>query len=133
MVTSVQSEPAQWSQLSSNIHEGRTKVVEAPWGQPLREVGGKQETGEEGKEEVVTVTGQGVARAAASPAAQKDLHTEHSDAFLHLIYPENNKTNRAVCYVMHTTDTNPDDCSTVNRMLGLVKDKAKQILMCCTN
>lgn len=48
------------------------KVVEAPWGQPLREVGSKQEAGEEGEQEVVTVTGQGVARAAASPAAQKD-------------------------------------------------------------
>lgn len=48
------------------------KVVEAAWGQPLREVGGKQETGEEGKEEVITVTVQGVAWAAVSPAAQKD-------------------------------------------------------------
>lgn len=48
------------------------KVVEAPGGQPLREVGGKQETGEEGEDEVVTVTGQGLAREAVSPAAQKD-------------------------------------------------------------
>lgn len=57
-------------------HGGRTKVVEAPWGQPLREVGGKQETGEKGKEEVVTVTGQSFARAAASPTTQKNLHTQ---------------------------------------------------------
>lgn len=48
------------------------KVIEAPWSQPLREVRGKQETGEECEEEVVTVTGQGVARAAASPAAEND-------------------------------------------------------------
>lgn len=48
------------------------KVVKASRGQPLREVGGKQETCEEGKDEVVTVTGQGVARAAASPAAHDD-------------------------------------------------------------
>lgn len=47
------------------------KVVEAPRGQPLREVGGEQETGEEGEEEVITVTGQGVTRAAVSPQAQK--------------------------------------------------------------
>lgn len=53
----------------------RTHVVEAPWGQPLREVGGKQEAGEEGKEDVVTVAGQGVSGAAASPAAHEDLHT----------------------------------------------------------
>ena len=57
-------------------HGGHTKVVEAPGGQPLREVGGKQETGEEGEDEVVTVTGQGLAREAVSPAAQKDLHAE---------------------------------------------------------
>lgn len=57
-------------------HEGHTKVVEAPGGQPLREVGGKQETGEEGEDEVVTVTGQGLAREAVTPAAQKDLHAE---------------------------------------------------------
>lgn len=48
------------------------KVVETARSQPLREVGGKQETGEEGKEEVVTVIGQGVARVAVSPAAEKD-------------------------------------------------------------
>lgn len=47
------------------------KVVEAPGGQPLREMGGKQETGEEGEEEVVTVTGQGLAGAAVPPAAQQ--------------------------------------------------------------
>ena len=45
-----------------NQQEQHTKVIEAPWGQPLREVGGKQETGEEGEEEVVTVAGQTVAR-----------------------------------------------------------------------
>lgn len=48
------------------------EVVEAPWGQPLREVGGKQETGEEGEEEVVTVTRQCLTWAAVSPTAQKD-------------------------------------------------------------
>lgn len=68
---------SQTSQLKGNDnHGGRTKVVEAPWGQPLREVGGKQETGEKGKEEVVTVTGQSFARAAASPTTQKNLHTQ---------------------------------------------------------
>lgn len=60
---------------SISVQEEHTEVVEAPWGQPLREVGGKQETGEEGKEEVVTVTGHGVARAAASPAADKYLQS----------------------------------------------------------
>lgn len=60
----------------SNTHEGRTNIVESPWGQPLREVGGKQEAGEEGEEEVVEVTGQGITRAAASSATQKDLHTQ---------------------------------------------------------
>lgn len=62
-----------------NIQQEHTEVVEAPWGQPLREVGGKQEAGEEGKEEVVTVTGQGVTVAAAAPAAQKDLETEKNN------------------------------------------------------
>lgn len=63
------------------LQQEHTKVVEAPRGQPLREVSGKQETGKEGKEEVVTVTRQGVARAAAAPAAQKDLHTEKQPDF----------------------------------------------------
>lgn len=63
-------------QGSYDLHEGHTEVVEASRGQPLREVGGKQETCEEGEEEVVTVTGQGLARAAASTAAQKDLQTD---------------------------------------------------------
>lgn len=49
-----------------------TNVVKAPWSQPLWEVGGKQEAGEEGEEEVVTVAGQAVARAAASPTAKED-------------------------------------------------------------
>lgn len=62
-----------------NIQREHTEVVEAPWGQPLREVGGKQEAGEEGKEEVVTVTGQGVAVAAAAPTAQKDLETQREN------------------------------------------------------
>lgn len=53
--------------------EGRTDVVKAPWSQPLWEVGGKQEAGEEGEQEVVTVAGQAVARAAAPPTAQEDL------------------------------------------------------------
>lgn len=52
-----------------------TNVVEAARGQPLREVGGKQETGEAGEEEVVTVTGEGVAGAAAAAAAEEDLQT----------------------------------------------------------
>lgn len=46
--------------------------VEAPRGQPLREVGSKQKTGEEGKEKVVTVIGQSISWAAASTAAQED-------------------------------------------------------------
>lgn len=62
-----------------NIQQEHTEIVKAPWGQPLREVGGKQEAGEESKEEVVTVTGQGVAVAAAAPAAQKDLETEKNN------------------------------------------------------
>lgn len=70
------------SQTYVNIQQEHTEVVEAPWGQPLREVGGKQETGEEGEEEVVTVTGQGVALAAAAAAAEKDLETEKTDGFL---------------------------------------------------
>lgn len=49
-----------------------SEVVEAPRGQPLREVGGKQKTGEEGEEKVVTVIRQGIRWAAASTAAQKD-------------------------------------------------------------
>lgn len=48
------------------------EVVEAPRGQPLREVGGKQKTSEEGEEEVVTVIGQGAGWTAASTAAQKN-------------------------------------------------------------
>lgn len=48
------------------------EVVEAPWGQPLREVGGEQKTGEESEQKVVTVTGQGIGWAAVSTAAQKD-------------------------------------------------------------
>lgn len=51
-----------------------TKVVEASRGQPLGEMGRKQETGEEGEEEVV---GQiGLAGAAVSPAAQEQLRSE---------------------------------------------------------
>lgn len=69
------------SQTYVNIQRDHTEVVEAPWGQPLREVGGKQETGEEGEEEVVTVTGQGVALAAAAPAAEEDLDTEKQPGF----------------------------------------------------
>lgn len=38
-------------------------------------MGGKQEAGEEGEEEVVTVTGQGVAGVAAAAAAEEDLQT----------------------------------------------------------
>lgn len=75
-----------------NQQEQHTKVIEAPWGQPLREVGGKQETGEEGEEEVVTVAGQTVARATASPAAEKDLHAEITKIFSNQIHPENTKT-----------------------------------------
>lgn len=55
--------------------KGRTEVVEAPRGQSLREVGGKQKTSEEGEEEVVTVIGQGAGWTAASTAAQKNLNT----------------------------------------------------------
>lgn len=51
----------------------RTEVVEAAGGQALREVGGKQETSEEGEEEVVAVAGQGVAGAAGAAAAREDL------------------------------------------------------------
>lgn len=51
----------------------RTKVVEAPGGQALGEVGGEQEAGEEGEEEVVAVAGQGVGGAADAAAAQEDL------------------------------------------------------------
>lgn len=47
-------------------------IVEAPRGQPLREVSCEEEAGEEGEKEVVTVIGQGVALAAASPAAEED-------------------------------------------------------------
>lgn len=61
-----------------NELNGRTDVVKAAWRQPLREVGGEQEAGDEGEEEVVTVTGQCVALAAASPAAQEDL-TNYTD------------------------------------------------------
>lgn len=50
-----------------------TEIVEAPGGQPLREVCGEQEAGEEGEEEVVAVVGQGFTQAAASPAGKKDL------------------------------------------------------------
>lgn len=71
----------QTSQTNFNIQQEHTEVVETPWGQPLREVSRKQEAGEEGKEEVVTVTGQGVARAAAAPAAQEDLRTEKQPRF----------------------------------------------------
>lgn len=52
---------------------GPTDVVEASRGQPLGEVGRKQKTGEEGEEEVVTMTGEGVALTAASPKPQEDL------------------------------------------------------------
>jgi len=38
-------------------------------------VGGEQEAGEEGEEEVVTVAGQGVARTAAAAAAEDDLRS----------------------------------------------------------
>lgn len=74
--TSGHAVQSEMHQTYVNIQQEHTKIVEAPWGQPLREVGGKQEAGEESKEEVVTVTGQGVAVAAAAPAAQKDLETE---------------------------------------------------------
>lgn len=47
-------------------------VVEAARGQPLWEVGGKQEAGEAGEEEVVTVTAEGVTGAAATAAAEED-------------------------------------------------------------
>ena len=59
--------------------EGHTDVVKAPRGQPLREVAGKKKTGEEGEEEVVRVTGQSVALAAASSTTQKNLHTNTAD------------------------------------------------------
>lgn len=62
-------------QSSVNIKQEPTDVVEAAWGQPLREVGGKQEAGEEGEEEVVTVAGQGVGGVAAAAAAEEDLQT----------------------------------------------------------
>lgn len=55
---------------------GHTDVVEAARGQPLGEVGGKQEAGEEGEEQVVTVTGEGVTRAAALPEANQCLRIE---------------------------------------------------------
>lgn len=86
--------------VSYNKQEEHTKVVEAPWGQPLREVGGKQETGEEGEEEVVTVTGQTVARATASPAAEKDLHAEITKILLNEIYPENTKNQQIYLRVL---------------------------------
>lgn len=57
------------------IKRDPTDVVEAARGQPLREVGGKQEAGEAGEEEVVTVTGEGVTGAAAAAAAEEDLQT----------------------------------------------------------
>lgn len=50
-----------------------TNVVEAPGGQALREVRGKQEAREEGEEEVVAVAGQGVAVAADAATAQENL------------------------------------------------------------
>lgn len=86
--------------VSYNKQEEHTKVVEAPWGQPLREVGGKQETGEEGEEEVVTVTGQTVARVTASPAAEKDLHAEITKILLNEIYPENTKNQQIYLRVL---------------------------------
>lgn len=64
-----------WPKLHEPSEE-RTDVVEAARGQPLREVSGKQETGEEGEEEVVAVIGEGDALTAASPKPQKDLKTE---------------------------------------------------------
>lgn len=39
-------------------------------------MGGEQETGEDGEQEVVTVAGQGVARAAAPAGAEDDLPAE---------------------------------------------------------
>lgn len=58
---------------SSESQQEHTKVVEASGGQALREVGGKQETSEEGEEEVITVAGQGIAGAADTAAAQQNL------------------------------------------------------------
>lgn len=58
---------------SSGSQQEHTKVVEAPGGQALREAGGKQETSEEGEEEVVTVAGQGIAGAADTATAQENL------------------------------------------------------------
>lgn len=58
---------------SSESQQEHTKVVEAPGGQALREVGGKQETSEEGEEEVVTVAGQGITGAADTATAQENL------------------------------------------------------------
>lgn len=54
-------------------------------------MGGKQETGEEGEEEVVTVTIQGFARAAAPLAAEEDLHAEK---------------NSQIKYIQKTVETN---------------------------
>lgn len=67
-----------WGTKQSSVHikQEPTNVVEAPWGQPLREVGGKQEAGEEGEDEVVTVTGQGVGGVAGAAAAKEDLQTD---------------------------------------------------------
>lgn len=65
--------------------KGRTEVVEAPWGQSLREVGGKQKTSEEGEEEVVTVIGQGAGWTAASTAVQKNLNTGGKNRFYYWI------------------------------------------------
>lgn len=66
-----------WAQInqsnSSETQQEHTKVVETAGGQPLREVGSKQETSEEGEEEVVTVAGQGIAGAAQATAAQQNL------------------------------------------------------------
>lgn len=48
-----------------------TEVVESARGQPLWQVGRKKETGEEGKEEVVTVAGQGLGVTAPTSAAKQ--------------------------------------------------------------
>lgn len=60
--------PSPWTWL--------TDVVESAGGQSLWEVRRKQETGEEGKKEVITVTGQGSAGTAVSSNTQEDLQQE---------------------------------------------------------
>lgn len=59
-------------------------------------MGGKQETGEEGEEEVVTVTGQGVALAAAAPAAEEDLDTEKQPGFKNKDHTKTLETHRVI-------------------------------------